>query len=275
MDRSIPDIFGYGNYREFLQDAYKIMKNRDKKYSCRFISTRVGSSSPSWFTDIVSGRINLTDGYFYRLCDFFGLSQHERNFFRLLVDYNQTMSPEHRKECLETILSTRAFKIDLITRHKFEYFSRWYIPVIRELLLIHPAKMEDAKTVAQKLIPSITLKEAKSALEILVALDLVKADAAGFLRPTAIVIKKDRTDKSTHIPAYHQENMRLAAEALGRFPAERRDVSSITFSLAADRLQEAKEEIKKFRKTLLQLAHIPSPGGQVYQCNIQLYPVSK
>jgi uncharacterized protein (TIGR02147 family) len=275
MDRVIPDIFGYGNYRDFLRDAYTALKKRDKKYSYRFISAHVGSSSPSWLTDIIGGRINCTENHFYRLCDFLGLSALEKNFFRLLVDYNQTASPEHKKECLDTILSTRSFKIDLITRHKFEYFSRWYLPVVRELLLIHPAKLDDFKALAQKLVPSITPREAKSALEILVSLDLIKADENGFLRPTATVIKKDHADKSKHIPTYHQENMRLASEAIDRFPAERRDVSSITFSLDGDRLEIAKEEIKRFRKTLLQLAQAPGSGGHVYQCNIQLYPVTK
>jgi uncharacterized protein (TIGR02147 family) len=275
MKNAIPDIFSYINYREYLRDIYNTLKMRNKKYSCRFISSHVGSSSPSWFTDITSCRINLTESYFHRLCEFLGLTCSEKSYFRLLVDYNQTSSPVRRKECLDTILSTRSFKIDLITRHKFEYFSRWYIPVIREFLLVHPAKMEDYKSIAQKLIPSITPREAKSALEILSSLDLIKADKSGFLRPTETVIKKDRSEKSAHIPAYHQENMKLAIEAIDRFPAERRDVSSITFYLTSERMQEARDEIKNLRKILLRLSQVSGPGGQIFQCNIQLYPVTK
>ena len=274
MEHSKPTIFNYLNYREFLQDCYNYLKEKDKKYSYRFIAMKVGSSSPSWLSDIIKGRINLTENYLNILSNFLNLTDKEALFFKLLVNFDQASSHALKKKYMDEILSSKKLKVDILTKNKFDYFRKWYIPVIREFLFLLPFKGDDFKTVAKSLKPKITLKEAKEAISVLKSLDLVSETTNGLIKPTKNNIKKDASVASAYIPSYHIENMRLAGESIDRFKKEERDISSVTIHLSDEMFAKAKDEIRKVREKLLIFSNASKNNAKVYQCNIQLFPTT-
>ncbi len=268
------DLYCYLSYRDYLRDAHQCLKEKDSKYSFRYMSQKVGSSSPSWLSDIIKGRINLTESYLANLVKIFKMGKKQERFFKLLVSYDQAASHELQKKYLQEILMSKELKVDIITVKKFEYFSKWYIPVMRELLFTTDFDGTDYSMLAKFFVPPIKEKEAHEALQILIDLELISQDSKGYWRPTSKVVSKDSSISSVYIPAYHLENIRLGSESIERFEKEERNISSVTMNLTQEQYQNACEEIQRLREKLLNMSTVSGNTGPIYQCNIQLFPTT-
>lgn len=61
---------------------------------------------------------------------------------------------------------------------------------------------------------------------------------------------------------------------LEKMPTEEREQSTITIKVDENRLAEAKEKIKEFRKELAQFLDAGVAEGKVYQISVSLFPIS-
>ncbi len=212
-----PDVFSFLNYREYLNTIYLYLKSTDKKYSYRYVSMKVGSSSPSWLSDIIKGRINLTEVYREKLSSLLKLSVKECDYFNLLVNFDQAGSHNLKKKYLDLIFSSRDLKINTVQKNQFDYFRKWYIPVIREYLFLITFKEGDYKTLSKALLPGITPKEAKEAINTLRQLQLITENSKGEFKPTERTLTKDSSTASVYITNYHLENIHLAGDSIEGF----------------------------------------------------------
>ena len=133
----------------------------------------------------------------------------------------------------------------------------------------------DFRALAQQLNPPIRQKQAREAIELLERLEFIRPDVTGRYRPSSPILKKDTAFKSLHLSAFLRANMQLGMEALDRFDKQDRDISSLALVLTEEDFLNAKEELKALRKKLLAWSEKPKADGKVYQCNFQVFPVSK
>lgn len=277
MDKSPPvkpSIFSYSEYRKFLKDIYMYRKVLDSKFSHRFIATHVGASSSGWFAGIINNKINLTGSYLAKLCKLLQLKQREADYFELLVNYDQAATLDEKNKYLQRIITFKGVDPDLILSGQFEFYSTWYITAIREILISFDFK-DDYKVLAKMLNPPIKPAEAEQAIEILLRLGLIQTDKYGFYRPVKQTITKDASFKSTHWANFMTSMMKLAQESIDRHDKEKRDISSVTIGLSAESWMTAKNEIAYLRNKLLALSEKDKKHAAVYQCNIQLFPLSQ
>jgi uncharacterized protein (TIGR02147 family) len=75
--------------------------------------------------------------------------------------------------------------------------------------------------------------------------------------------------------AFLKANLLLAGQALGSLPKEERDISAVTVSLSEDAAGMVRWELAQLRKKILSLAQTDSSHERVYQCNLQLFPLSE
>jgi uncharacterized protein (TIGR02147 family) len=268
-----PIIFDYIDYRQYLDSIYKFHKEQNNSYSYRFIALQAGASSAGWFPNIIKGRINLTGTYIVKLVTLFKLSNVEGEYFEALVAYNQAASVEDRNFYLNKIKSIRGVKPAIVQREQFALYTKWYLTAIRELLLIHPLKNNYEK-LANLLIPSITEDEAKEAIDILKMTSFIKEDIHGDLKPSEPMIKKDPHAKTDLWPNYMKSKIKLSLNAIDQFKKEERDISEVFMPLSEESLLKAKEEIAQLRKKLLVLSDNDSKCDRIYQCNVQLFPLT-
>lgn len=73
---------------------------------------------------------------------------------------------------------------------------------------------------------------------------------------------------------FQTDTMRLATEALESVPAKRRDISTLTLTLAEKDLPLLKERVAEFRRDLVRLAEESDPADSVYQVNVQVIPMT-
>ena len=273
MIQQRPDILNYSDFRPYLKDMYLFCKTKNKHFSQRYISDKVQAASAGWFSDIVSGRITLKTVYIPRLVKIMDLSASEKDHFKLLVDCNQASTIEEKNMYFEALLSARTTGEMMVNREQFVFYTTWYYPAIRELLFYYDFK-DDYQKLARLLNPPIRPSEAKKAVSVLRNLGFISEDSRGFLKPKDLILKKDTTFRSIHWANFQRAALTLSSEAIDRFSKEERDISSVIVCLSEKSMEKAKEELGKVRKKLLALADADSQRDRVYQCNIQLFPLT-
>lgn len=270
----LPDVFGYLDFRQYLRDFYAAKKAGKRIFSHRFIIGKVGASSPGWFADILAGRTRMTGAQSARLIPLLDLRAGEEAYFEALVRYGQAAGPEDRERCRGKLMELREVKAEIVGQDQFDFYSLWYLPVIREILLTTDFR-GDFKALGRTLRPALSGTRARRAILLLEGLGLIRQDAKGRYTPVTRTVRKDSSRRSGHIHAYLKANMRLAARALDDLDKEQRDISALTLTLSAENLARAKEELRALRRKLLALGDLAQDGGKIYQCNLQLFPVTR
>lgn len=277
MDEQLkkPDIFDFTNYRIYLESAYKYHKSNNKKFSYRFIAQYTGASSPGWFPNITRGRINLTSSYGVKIQKLLKLDPRECEYFEALVGYNQAGSHEEKLSCFEKMSFIRGIVPALLRQEHLAYLTKWYISAIRELLLIYPFKGNDFQHLARMITPSLQNDEAREAVEVLKNLGMVRLDSKGFIKPCDSVIMKDPSVKTDLWKTYMKSKMDLGLKAIDSFSKEERDISEVYMPFSREGFELARSELAKLRKKLLVISEKDKSANRVYQCTLQLFPLSK
>jgi uncharacterized protein (TIGR02147 family) len=268
------NIFEYSDYRIYLKDFYEFRKQNNPEFTYRYIAGCVGFKSAGHFTQILKGSINLSLSMTASFAEFLKLGKKEAEYFELLVRFNQAKTHAEKKRCFERMLKFQELKISAIAPDQYEYFEKWYYVAVREVLAYYQFKGNFAE-LAKKLKPFISPAEAKQAIDLLLRLGLIVRNDDGIYRKVTPAVSGNPVGKSVAITNQALDTMRLAAEALDRFPREQRNISGVAFSVSRQTYETIQEEVRNFRKKILDLAQAdPGPDG-VYQFNVQLFPLSE
>lgn len=274
MDNKTPSIYDYLNYRSFLKDYYIFRKSIEKNFSHRFIVSHTGATSSGWFSDIINNRINLTKNFTAPLCNLLKLKSREIEFFEYLVEYDQAGTFSEKNRYLERIISFKEINPSLIGKDQFDFYSKWYISAIRELLFFYDFD-DDIRSLARMLNPPIRITEAQEAIDVLISIGFIKKNGQGYYKPVMQTITKDSAFKTVHWANLITSMLKLAIESVNRHTTDKRDLSAVTINLSEESLITAKAEISALRKKLLSLSEHDQKQNTVYQCNIQLFPLSQ
>jgi len=102
-----PLIFDFLDYRAYLRRVYDESKALDKRFSCRYVASRVGFKSASFFSQILNGRTELTSSMALRFAAFLKLDAREIDYFETLVLYARAASVSERRRYLGRLASMR------------------------------------------------------------------------------------------------------------------------------------------------------------------------
>lgn len=268
------NIFKFNDYREILKALIQQRKKNRQTFSYRWFSQRAGLTSPNFLNLVVKGQRHLSADSIEKVIEIFQLNKEEGEFFRNLVHFNKAKTLSEKEHFAAQLVRSRKFQNEYpLSKDQFEYYSDWYnIPVREVLNLKSPPQTEEE--ISQILVPAISRSEAREALEILLALDLVEKKD-GKIRPKQESVSTGHKFASYGVVQYHKKMMSLATEALDRFPGAEREISSVTIGLSQSTFLKLKKEIEDFRSRLMALAEEDQNKEGVYQMNFQLFPLSK
>lgn len=266
-------IYTYLNYRSFLRDAYEERKASNPSFSYRFIGNRIGLNA-STFVRILQGTRNLTRKTTGPVASVFHLKDREVRYFEQLVLFNQAKTPEEKKVFFEKLLSFTRAECALLLKDKYALFNEWYYIAIRELLT-HYRFSGDYEALAQMVEPPITPREAKKTITLLEKLQLIEQHSDGAYVPTDRFVSVGEDWSSIAVANYQKSTIGLAGQAIDRFDAEMRDISTLTVNLSSKKLQMVKEKIRSLRKEIMEIENMSHENDTVFQVNFQIFPVSK
>src|SRR5262249_17960372 len=130
-----PNIFLYEDYRSFLKDLYRYLKETQRGFSHRFFSKKAGFTSPNMLQLVIDGKRNVTSKTVGKFIRGLKLNQQESEFFIALVDFNQAPSSEEKSRAFRGMAQCRKFReIHELTKEIFHFYSHWFHVVIREMI---------------------------------------------------------------------------------------------------------------------------------------------
>lgn len=268
-------VFSYRDYRAFLRDAFEEMKRTRRSFSHRAFARMAGFASSNFLLLVMQGKRNLSSDGIMKIARALKLKKEEAEFFENLVRYDQASTAAERQLHYGRIIANRRYAAARpLEKGQFEYYSHWYVPAIRELVLLKDFQ-EDPEWIARQLSPQIPPREAAAALKLLLQVGLLVRDASGRL------VQKDRhvasgdEVASLALTNFQREMIERAAASIDGTSAALREVGSITFAVSQEKLAEAKRMIREFRSRLAGFLAQEDAADAVYQFNVQLFNLSR
>ena len=257
MADTAPRIFAYLDFRQYLQDCYRFRKAR----------------SPGWFKELLQGRGRLSERRRLRLAKTLGLNPRESRYLQAMTAYGNSSSMQTKDYWLGKMLAFRESRLEVVGGERLQFYRKWYYSAVRELLFSQPFR-GDYGALARQLNPAITRAEAKESIHLLARLGFIVADRHGRYRPRGMTLKKDPALPSPAVRQFLKTHLKLAMRALDRHPKEARDISALTVSLSESAFRQLSQDIRLLRRKVLESTDRTAPG-KVYQCNFQIFPLSK
>lgn len=269
------NIFEYSDYRQYLSDYYNQKKLNNSSYSHRVFANQAGLSSPSHLLMIIKGERNLSMKTIPKFSDGLKLTLKEKRFFELLVLFSQTEDLQMKAKYFGEIISIKANLAGLhkLEKEKFDFLSKWYAVAIYVLIDLKNFKPDPA-WISKRLGGKVTISQVKETLENLLKLNMIETDTSRGLKQVSGAVTVADDTKSMAVFEYHNSMIRLASEALRKNTNEEREMNGATISIPKDKLPELKEKIRAFRKEINQLASSFENPDEVYQLNVQLFPLT-
>jgi uncharacterized protein (TIGR02147 family) len=270
----ILSIFEYTDYRKFLLDFYKNKKSLNRNFSHRYIGLHVGFKSGGHFAQILSGKANISISYIERLSDFLGLNKNEAQYFLNVVLYNQAKNHDDKKRYFKKMISFKDSAVHTVDAEHFEFYDKWYYTAIREILSFYPFK-QNYDRLANMLMPTITIAQARHAIDLLNRLGLIVYDASGNYIPSSSLISTGYEAQSLCINNFVVHSLDLAKSAIDRFDRHERNLSWVSLSLSQESYATVIEELRDFRRRMMNIAIHDENPDRAYLINIQVFPCSK
>ncbi len=240
-------------FRLWLQRQFTERCKRNSRYSLRAFAKSLQMDA-STLSKVLSGKRILSKHLMIAVCDKVGASPQDRQAFGLIAG-----SAENFDNYLQVQLDT------------FAVISDWYHYAILELTYVSGFK-NDAKWISRKL--AITVEEVKSALDRLMRLGLLIEENGSLIKSSKWLTNQSAVDTSSAHRDLQRQIVSKALIAIDECPSELKDITSMTMAIDINRLAEARQVIRQFRRQLCALLE-DGQQSQVYNLAIQLYPISK
>jgi len=217
--------------------------------------------TPSALSMVLSGKRNLSFTSAERIADSLGLNPQVKQAF---------VNGAKQGLGIAFQLST-GHDFELRSLDEFEYISEWYHLAIYSLVETKTFRSSPAWIARRLGISLVAAKTAIARLERLKIIDTSKKNWSLAGKPPAFEnkISTGATRK------YQKQILEKATSSLENDPMSIRDMSSMTLAIDPKLIPIAIEEIRKFRRNLVNYLEGKGNRTEVYHLAVQIYPVTK
>lgn len=268
------NIYSYNDFRKFLTDYFNSRRLQMRAFSIRYFAQRAGIASHSFISAVIKGKRNLTPESKQKVAQGIGLESNELRYFNLLVDFNQAKNSKEKQVIFDDLnglrRNTTYYKLN---KAHYEYMSKWYYFVVRELAVYVPWK-GDFGLLASFVVPRITEPEARAAVKLLVEIGFLNQVEEGrYVQTDRILTTKD-------IPVHlvkqaRKQFIELSARASDEIDPNVRNLGSTTLTLSPKNYAKAVDIMEEARHKLIALSQDEGAVLRVYQAHLHLFPLSK
>ncbi len=267
-------IWEYSDYRKALGDFLVAERALRPQFSLRWFAQRAGFSSHSFPGLLVAGKRNLGEEGLERLAKALRLKGRAAHYFRALVHHNQSRTPSEREVTLEILKKLRAGRdAHRLRKDQWEYYDRWWHPVVRELVVYANWRGEWSRLGAM-LAPPISGDQARHSVELLERLGLLVHEPDGTWRQTDAVVSAVDVPGTVLREARTQYLLR-AVEASERLPPTERHASWAVLAMGRKAFQEVSRLLDEARQKSLAEAVTDSEVDGVYVVSLQAFPIGR
>lgn len=240
---------------EILKREFQSKKERNHAYSLRAYS-RFLDIDPSNLSKILSAQLSPGEKLRNKLAAKLGINS---NDFMNPLSYQKTEDADYNEH---------AFNL-------FNIISDWYYYAILELIKLNKYKKNcDTNKIAKSL--GLSEMQINDALKRLESVGLIQIDKKNKLIKNISDSSSSILNINTSKAHRNQQKQILekAIDALENIPVEERSQSSVTLAIQKDKLPEALNMIKDFRRKLSRFLSESDNLDEVYNLSISLYPIT-
>lgn len=272
--KSTFNVFQYQDYRKLLQDLIADRKKQKKTFSYRWFSQRAGFTSPNILNLVVKGKRHLSSESADKVIEIFGLKKEDARYFKCLVQFQKAKTLSEKEYFARELIRFKKYQNqNPLSSEEMAYYSDWFNIPIRELYSLNEPPQSVAN-IAERLVPAVSPKEVEGAIKTLLKLGLLKEEGQNLILTQPSVTTGSKFS-SYGVVSFHKKMMQLGIEALDRFPAAEREISSVSIGLSPSKFRQVKKLIEEFRDQLMLISEEDIEKNNVYQLNFQLFPLSK
>lgn len=271
MEKNLPNIFEYIDYRQYLEDYRLARKDWDEGFTHTYICFKLGQrGSRTLYNNIVKGRKNLSAEFIKRFNILLELSAEEAIYFRVLVLYNQSSEVQEKELYFEQLVQMNNTPKRKLGEELFEYYNHWYYSSVRALLDIYDFK-SNYKQLAEKLKPQITVNQAKESISLLKKLGMIEKNRDGYFKPAEKAITTGEKVDHHQVKKYQLQCLDQAKLAVMDSDASSYKSSTLTISISEKGLERIAKRTEQYRKEVFAIVNKDEDrADRVYQVNIQL-----
>ena len=272
----LPSPYDYNDFRRYLADWHAARQAADPEFSKSEVSRQLGlPRTRSYFTDILAGK-RLSGTFLDRFILVLGLDKDEARYFRVLVRFNQSETPEDRELSFDQLVALNKTPRQGLDQKHYLYYHHWWNGAIRALLEVSDYGQDDAGKLAKDLTPPITPGEAKASLELLQELGLVAKNGKGLLKPTTRNLATPEGSRDELVRQLQIQQLELAQRSLLMPPSDDRRTFTNTVSVSESGWDMILQRIERFREELRSIVHRdPDPANRVAQFTLSFIPLSR
>jgi uncharacterized protein (TIGR02147 family) len=274
----MPVVFDYTDFRKFLKDYYTEQKKAFGCFSYKYFASRAGFANKGFVYNLVNGDKRLSKTHVFKLCAAMKLDKSEFDYFDCMVAFNQAESTAERTYFFKQMEAINAparkrTKAQLVRKDQFEFYSKWHHGVVRSLVDMDE-KANDPKWIAQRVMPPISVWDARHSLRLLKRLGMIKRAPDGSYTVKTPVISTGHDVRNVALYAFYLQHLQLAAEALQKLPREKRNFNGITMGISQKTYARVCSELQSFMEKMMTIAEEDEHADSVYQLNFQCYPMT-
>lgn len=268
IDVSKISVFMYFDYRDYIRAVLETMQS--KGLSLRAIQENAGVSGSAFFSRILDGSRPLSIANAKNIAKSWGLSVDESDYFLDLVRFGNEKNVDVREELLRKLLAVRANNQEFALQDSsLKFFSKWYYPVLRDLLPLLPPNMP-AEKIGRMFTPVLRAPQVESGIRYLMESGFVTLDENGVYCVEQPIVSTPPRVHSTILRKYHLKNLEVDSEVYDLFTSDDRSVTSVTCSLSKESFEKVREEIAKLREKILALSREEKNPDRVCHVGFQL-----
>jgi uncharacterized protein (TIGR02147 family) len=270
-----PDIYGYHDYRLFLNKWMAYLKHTIGEFNVRKLA-KLSQVSESYLSMVLSGERSLSEVQLAKILPHLNLDISEKSYLEWLRMIVETADADERLEALKKIQRFRQYReMNPLEVETYQYLTNWHYVVIRELTAL-PDFRADAKWIQTRLKIKVPLNQIKRGIEFLVQHGFVQLNTDG---------SANLPDKRIHcktgvlrpaLTQFHREMLTLACDSIENTPSEERNISAHTCAIPIDRISEAKRILDEARRQIIELSNeSSSQPDTIYHFGFLAFPLTK
>lgn len=281
---SAPYLSDYLDYRLYLRHFYEFKRHLTRKdlrpYTYAHFSAAADIKSPNYLKMIVDGKRNLSLDMVAKFAKALGLNKEGADELKMLVIYNQAEDPADRNYALKALSEFRVkhkLKAGEIDRKIWDKIPNWVTWMIYAMVDMEGVKW-DVASLRHTLRGKASEAEIQAALDVLLQSGELAQDAmSGEIKRARASIENSDEIPVALVRKLQSQLMYLGLESLYQDAPTEREFGTLTMCLTEKEFEEIKFKLRQMRKQLHKdnsIARMNSKGEQIYQLNIQLYPVT-
>jgi uncharacterized protein (TIGR02147 family) len=274
----MPTIFEYTDYRRFLADYYREQKLALPAFSYKYFANKIGFKDKGFVFNVIAGKKNLSNSSVLKITRAIRMDKPEADFFEYLVLFNQAKNLTDRNHYYNKLSSIKPHgrKESLyrqMLRDKYEFYSNWYVSVIRSLIEMYGFK-GDFEWLAKSVYPSISIRQARKGVALLEKLGMIRKNNDGSFAVTEKIIKTSPEIEAIGLTNFQLQTTELAQQAIQHLPRSRRNITGLTMGISSVAYDTICKEIERFQSSLAQIIALDQQSDRVFQLNFHFFPVS-